>query len=78
MKKVFCNNCKHIIYYDYGSPECRKNGRDVTSYHSVTTIYDDCININNNNDCPNWEPKWYIRLWNYLVYGNNDKQNWSK
>ena len=81
MMKVYCKDCKSIIYQCKRSYITCKKFNQITIKDSylkpnkkLTTIL--CSNINNNNDCPDYQPHLFKRFRNWLrskFKGNNNE-----
>ena len=67
MAKVFCKNCKYLnrVVGFYGSfCICEQAKKDTWFSHDG--IYEKPWYKNASNDCPDYKPKWWIRLLLYV------------
>lgn len=66
MKKVYCDECKFVAVNMYQNRLCdkKKEWRDTPT--SREAVYPCCENANSANDCTEFAPKWWVRVWWFL------------
>lgn len=60
-KKVYCEKCKYHLLTCEGYKEWIKKYLKI---HDIKPGEIIPVNPNENNHCPHYRPKWYIRLFN--------------
>jgi len=59
---VFCGDCKHLAYNQWGPDHCKANPTPSHNWHGR---YDVCATAsvkNATNNCPDFEASWWTRV----------------
>jgi len=56
--KVYCKDCKHVKK----ESGCKIISQKISTAIETHVLFGDCMKINKNNDCPDFEPKLWYRI----------------
>lgn len=69
---VFCGECKYHRYNEEGSDHCRSKPESGQNWlHKYADCWE-CREKNASNDCPDFEPLWWVRFEVWLGTRKNE------